>query len=141
MTGRTVRVLPVVVLDLHMMPLSVRDASNNVNLHLSALGTTSGEHKFDSFILNGERDKIMFSVVSSIVQQKARLLYSSELQLEVEFKALCEGWQREEGSITEAPGLKLTELVVEGTLGAVLTDEAALDERGTGGGRGTDVRC
>ena len=92
MTGRTVRVLPVVVLDLHMMPLSVRDASNNVNLHLSALGTTGGEHKFDSFILNGERDKIMFSVVSSIVQQKARLLYCGELQLEVKFKALCEGW-------------------------------------------------
>ena len=46
--------------------------------------------------------------------------------------------QSQKCSVAEAPRLKLTEVVVEGALGAVLTDEAALDQGSTFRGRGAD---
>ena len=62
--------LPVVVLNLHEMPLSIGHSAWDVNPHLGCVraGVAPGrEHKFDSFILNGQRDKIMLAVVPAIV--------------------------------------------------------------------------
>ena len=81
----------------------------------------------------------MLPIVSAIVEEQARLLNGCKLQLEIEFKPLSERGQGEECSIAEAPGLQLTEVVVERALSAVLTDEASLDERSTGGRGGADV--
>ena len=81
----------------------------------------------------------MLPIVSPIVEQQSRLLNGCKLQLEIEFKPLGQRGQGEEGSIAEAPGLQLAEVVVERALSAVLTDEATLDERGTGGRGGANV--
>ena len=66
------KVLPVVVLDLDVVPLSIRHSSGDVHSDLSRVRASVApgrEHKFDSFILNGQGDKIMLAVVSAIVQQ------------------------------------------------------------------------
>ena len=60
--------LPVVILDLHVMPFAIGDTTDNVDVNLGSLSAPGRKHKFYSFILNGERDKIMFAIVSSIVQ-------------------------------------------------------------------------
>ena len=122
-----------------MVPLTIRYTSNYLDINLGSLLATGGKHKFYSFILNGEGDKIMLPIVSPIVEQQSRLLNGCKLQLEIEFKPLGQRGQGEEGSVAEAPGLQLAEVVVERALSAVLTDEATLDERGTGGGGGANV--
>ena len=60
--------LPVVILNLHVMPFAIGDTTDNVDVNLGSLSAPGRKHKFYSFILNGERDKIMFAIVSSIVQ-------------------------------------------------------------------------
>ena len=81
----------------------------------------------------------MLPIVSPIVEEQARLLNGCKLQLEIELKPLGQRGQRQKGSVAEAPGLQLTEVVVERALSAVLTDEASLDERRTGGRGGADI--
>ena len=122
-----------------MVPLTIRYTSDYLDINLSSLLTPGGKHKFYSFILNGEGDKIMLPIVSPIVEQQSRLLNGCKLQLEIEFKPLGQRGQGEEGSIAETPGLQLAEVVVERALSAVLTDEATLDEGGTGGRGGAHV--
>ena len=122
-----------------MVPVTIRYTTNYLDINLSSLLATGGKHKFYSFILNGEGDKIMLPIVSPIVEEQARLLNGCKLQLEIEFKPLGERGQGQEGPIAEAPGLQLTEVVVEGALSAVLADEAPLDKRRTGGGGGADL--
>ena len=89
MAGDEISDIPVVILDLHMVPLTIRYTSDYLDINLSSLLTPGGKHKFYSFILNGEGDKIMLPIVSPIVEEQARLLNGCKLQLKIEFKALC----------------------------------------------------
>ena len=63
------------------------------------------------------------------------MLNGGKLQLNVELKSLAQRRQRQKGALAKAARLQLTEVIVEGALGAVLTDEAALYEGCAGGGR------
>ena len=122
-----------------MVPVTIRYTSNYLDINLSSLLTPGGKHKFYSFVLNGEGDKIMLPIVSPIVEEQTRLLNGCKFQLEIELKALSERWQGQKGSIAEAPGLQLAEVVVERALSAVLADEASLDEGSAGGGGGAHL--
>ena len=90
-----------------------------------------GEHKFDSLALNGEGDKIVLAIKSAIVEEETGMLDGGKFKLNIEFESLSERWKREKGSIAEASGLQLAEVIVEWALGAILADKAALNERST----------
>lgn len=70
----------------------------------------------------------MLAIKSAIVEEETGMLDGGKFKLNIEFESLSERWKREEGSIAEASGLQLAEVIVEWALGAVLADESALDE-------------
>ena len=82
----------------------------------------------------------MLAIKSAIVEEETGMFDGGEFKLDVEFEPLSERRKGEEGSITEASGFQLTEVVVERTLSAILAYKASLDERSTRGWCGADVR-